>query len=159
MPAKYLNIKETDFLKLKRVQKFLPLERALQLLETKKLWFSNPAKWPDPFERRFVDGIYPGNKKFTWQGRVYCLCVTTIPTSEASWKAYSDKDIAVKLEFDRVELQAFVVETIMEDEELAKKVLTKEINKIKTATLKARKIAARAEKMARRMGYAVEVYR
>ena len=108
MPAKYLNIKETDFLKLKRVQKFLPLERALQLLETKKLWFSNPAKWPDPFERRFVDGIYPGNKKFTWQGRVYCLCVTTIPTSEASWKAYSDKDIAVKLEFDRVEFSKII---------------------------------------------------
>lgn len=63
------------------------------------------------------------------------------------------------LEFDRVELQAFVVETIMEDEELAKRVLTKEINKIKTISLKARKIAARAEKLARRMGYVIEVYR
>lgn len=108
MPVKYLNIKEADFLKSKRVQKFLPLERALQLLETKKLWFSNPAKWPDPFERRFVDGIYPGNKRFTWHGRVYCLCVTPIATSEASWKAYSDKDIAVKLEFDRAEFASVI---------------------------------------------------
>jgi len=103
MAVKYLNISENDFRAPKCVQKYLPLERALQLLETKKLWFSNPAKWPDPFERRFVDGIYPGNKKFTWHGRVYCMCVTNVATSEASWKAYSDKDIAVKLEFDRNE--------------------------------------------------------
>lgn len=103
MSVKYLNISEKDFRASKCVQKFLPLERALQLLDTKKLWFSNPAKWPDPFERRFVDGIYPDKKKFTWYGRVYCMCVTNVATSEASWKAYSDKDLAVKLEFDRKE--------------------------------------------------------
>lgn len=49
MPIKYLNISEKDFSASKCIQKFLPLERALQLLDTKKLWFSNPAKWPDPF--------------------------------------------------------------------------------------------------------------
>jgi len=111
MAVKYLNITEAEFLASKRVQKFLSLERALQLLETKKMWFSNPAKWPDPFERRFVDGIYPGNKKFTWHERVYCICVTPIATSEASWKAYSEKDIAVKLEFDRTEF-AKIIDTI-----------------------------------------------
>ena len=48
MSIKYLNISEKDFSASKCIQKFLPLERALQLLDTKKLWFSNPAKWPDP---------------------------------------------------------------------------------------------------------------
>ncbi len=103
MSVKYLNISESDFLANKIVHKFLPLERALQLLESKKLWFSNPAKWPDPFERRFIEGEYDGGKKFTWLGRVYCICITTNATSEASWKAYSKGDFAVKLELDRNE--------------------------------------------------------
>ena len=103
MAVKYLNITEADFLRGKRIQKFLSLERALQLLENRKLWFSNPAKWPDPFERRFVDGEYDGSKPFTWHNRVYCMCITPIATSEASWKAYSENDFAVKLEFARQE--------------------------------------------------------
>lgn len=103
MAVKYLNITEADFLSGKRIQKFLSLERALQLLENRKLWFSNPAKWPDPFERRFIDGEYDGGKPFTWHNRVYCMCITPIATSEASWKAYSENDFAVKLEFARQE--------------------------------------------------------
>lgn len=103
MAVQYLNITEADFLRNKRIQKFLSLERALQLLENKKLWFSNPAKWPDPFERRFIDGEYDGGKPFTWHNRVYCMCITPNATSEASWKAYSENDFAVKLEFARQE--------------------------------------------------------
>lgn len=64
-----------------------------------------------------------------------------------------------ELEFNRKELEAFVVETLVEDKELADRVLTKEINKIKTPTVKARKIAARACNLARKIGYNVEVYK
>lgn len=103
MAVKFLNVTETDFLSSRCIQKFLSLERALQLLETHKLWFSNPAKWPDPYERRFVDGEYYNGKKFTWHNRVYCMCITPVATSEASWKAYSENDFAVKLEFYRNE--------------------------------------------------------
>lgn len=84
---------------IKSFHKYLSLERALQLLESKKMWFSNPLKWKDPFERRFIDGIYPSHKDFVWKERVFCMCITRKATSEASWKAYSDSDIAVKLEF------------------------------------------------------------
>lgn len=104
MGVKYLNITEADFFSNKLVHKFLPLERALQLLESKKLWFSNPARWPDPFERRFIEGDYDEGKKFTWFGRVYCMCITTNATSEASWKAYSKGDFVVNLALDRKEL-------------------------------------------------------
>ena len=62
-----------------------------------------------------------------------------------------------ELEFNRKELETFVVETLTEDKELADRVLTKEINKIKTPAVKARKIAARACKLARKIGYNVEV--
>jgi len=103
MAVKFLNITETEFLANTRVEKFLSLERALQLLESKKLWFSNPVTWKDPYERRFIEGIYDGGKRFTWLGRVYCMCITPLATSEASWKAYSNEDFAVKLEFDRKE--------------------------------------------------------
>ena len=103
MSVIYLNITENEFKSTSSVQKFMPLERALQLLKTRKLWFSNPVIWPDPFERRFIDGEYPGGKKFTWRNRVYCMCVTTNMASEASWKAYGDGYV-VKLEFDRKEL-------------------------------------------------------
>ncbi len=103
MAVKYLNISEAEFLASKSVHKFLSLERALQLLESKKLWFSNPVIWKDPYEQRFILGTYDGGKKFTWLGRVYCMCITPIATSEASWKAYSKEDFAVKFEFDRVE--------------------------------------------------------
>ena len=74
MAVKYLNISEAEFLASKSVHKFLSLERALQLLESKKLWFSNPVIWKDPYEQRFILGTYDGGKKFTWLGRVYCMC-------------------------------------------------------------------------------------
>lgn len=64
-----------------------------------------------------------------------------------------------ELEFNRKELEVFVLETLVEDKELADKILTKEINKIKTPAIKARKIAARACKLARKIGYNVEVYK
>lgn len=99
MAVTKVNIDDDDLKPTKSFHKYLSLERALQLLESKKMWFSNPSKWNDPFERRFIDGIYPSNKDFAWKERVFCMCITFKATSEASWKAYSDGDIAVKLEF------------------------------------------------------------
>ena len=101
MSVKFINIDKKEFLGHDFIFKYMPLERALQLLETKKLWFSNPSFWNDPFERRFIDGEYENGKRFTWQGRVYCMCTTSNSTSEASWKAYSGNDLAVQLMFDR----------------------------------------------------------
>lgn len=88
----------------KVVNKFLPLERALNLLNSQKLWFANPREWPDPFERRFIDASYTGGTKFAWKDRVYCSCFTNNATSEASWNAYSKGDICIKFVLDRQEL-------------------------------------------------------
>lgn len=86
------------------VNKFMPLERALNLLNSQKIWFANPRVWPDPFERRFIDANYAGGKKFAWRDRVFCSCFTNNATSEASWNAYSKGDICVKFVIDRREL-------------------------------------------------------
>lgn len=88
----------------KVVNKFMPLERALNLLNTWKLWFANPREWSDPFERRFIDATYTGGTKFAWKDRVYCSCFTNNATSEASWNAYSKGDICIKFVIDRQEL-------------------------------------------------------
>lgn len=88
----------------KVVNKFMPLERALNLLNTRKLWFANPREWSDPFERRFIDATYAGGTKFAWKDRVYCSCFTNNATSEASWNAYSKGDICIKFVIDRQEL-------------------------------------------------------
>ena len=88
----------------KVVNKYMPLERALNLLNSRKLWFANPREWPDPFERRFIDSTYSGGTNFAWKNRVYCSCFTNNATSEASWNAYSKEDICIKFVIDRKEL-------------------------------------------------------
>ncbi|MCF2559935.1 hypothetical protein I6E23_08205 [Prevotella brevis] len=88
----------------KVVNKFMPLERALNLMNSRKMWFANPREWTDPFERRFIDATYAGGAKFAWKDRVYCSCFTNNATSEASWNAYSKGDICIKLVLDRQEL-------------------------------------------------------
>ena len=63
----------------KVVNKFLPLERALNLLNSRKMWFANPREWTDPFERRFIDASYAGGAKFAWKDRVlYIVLVLQI---------------------------------------------------------------------------------
>lgn len=83
----------------KFINKFLPLERALSLLETKTIWFANPETWPDPYEKYFLTAKC-GSKDFPWRGRIYCSCFTNNASSEASWNAYSKNEICVRLTFD-----------------------------------------------------------
>lgn len=85
------------------VNKFLPLERALNLLNSQAIWFANPETWPDPYEKRFICAKY-GTAPFAWKGRVFCTCFTDNATSEASWNAYSKGEICIKLTFNRNEL-------------------------------------------------------
>lgn len=88
----------------KFVNKFMPLERALNLLNDKCLWFANPNEWPDPYEKRFINAKYDGGHPFAWKDRVFCSCFTNNASSEAQWNAYSNNDDMIKITFDRVEL-------------------------------------------------------
>lgn len=95
----YILNREEFFSKGKLINKFMPLEKALSLLETKTIWFANPETWPDPYEKYFLCAKY-GSKDFPWLGRIYCSCFTNNASSEASWNAYSKNEICVRLTFD-----------------------------------------------------------
>lgn len=99
METKSYILKREEFLsKGKLINKFMPLERALSLLETKAIWFANPETWPDPYEKYFLCAKY-GSKEFQWRGRIFCTCFTNNASSEASWNAYSKNEICVRLTF------------------------------------------------------------
>lgn len=92
------------------LSKFMPIERALELLDTGKLWFANPECWNDPFESRFLTAKYTAKnslntkaKRFPWKDKLFCCCFTENSTSEASWKAYGKDDMVVNLTFKRAE--------------------------------------------------------
>ncbi len=85
----------------KFVNKFMSLERALNLLNSQSIWFANPETWPDPYEKRFINATYNGGQKFAWKNRVFCTCFTDNATSEASWNAYSSNPDCVQFTFHR----------------------------------------------------------
>ena len=86
----------------------MPLEYALGSLKNKYLWLANPTQWEDPFEKRFVTAKYIDDagkeKNFSWLGRVFCICFTQTPRSEAYWSVYSRKEIGIQLRINREEL-------------------------------------------------------
>lgn len=104
---KFVNITKEEFLQAKLLYKHLPLENALRTLQSKSLWFANPATWADPFEKRFLEAKYTKGgkeKTFNWPGRVFCTCMTQTQTSEAYWNAYSRGEIVIELRIVREKL-------------------------------------------------------
>ena len=96
-----------DFLSRDLLFKYMPLERALDLLINHQMWFANPTIWKDPFEKRFIENDYKlgtGISSFPWKDRVYCMCMTQTSTSEAYWNTYANKDIGISFRFDRQKL-------------------------------------------------------
>lgn len=103
----FVNMDEQEFLSTKLLYKHMPLENALRTLEDKSLWFANPAEWPDPFERRFLEAKYlKGGKEvsFNWINRVYCTCFTQTVVSEAFWNVHVRGGIGIELRFNRERL-------------------------------------------------------
>lgn len=95
-------LSEGEFTKGKQlIYKFMPLERALNLLNTQTIWFANPETWADPYECRFINATYDGKRPFAWKGRVFCACFTDNATSEASWNAYSSNSYCIQFAFKR----------------------------------------------------------
>lgn len=104
---KFVNITREDFLSRPLLYKYMPLEYTLKTLNSKRLWFADPTKWKDPFERRFVEAKYMDGTKqrnFRWKNHIYCICMSQTQVCEASWRVYSPNDIAVQLRINRDEL-------------------------------------------------------
>ena len=102
----FLNIKNLDtFLEEKPVlYKYMPLEHALITLSKKQFWLSDPKKWPDPFEARFLKAKYSdtgGNEiDSQFQNGTFATCLTRERYNEAQWIAYSKESIAVRFDID-----------------------------------------------------------
>lgn len=58
-----------------------------------KLWFSNPSTWNDPYEKLFLYSTYLKRRnvgiEYPLLNRVFCICLTSISSSEAAWKVYN----------------------------------------------------------------------
>lgn len=74
-------------------------------LEEKKLRFSNPENWKDPYEKLFLDSkyLFSGSEEdeYRLKNRVFCICLTPVNSSEAAWKVYG---YATKFSIDTTKL-------------------------------------------------------
>lgn len=102
----FLNIDDVDkFINDKSVlYKYLPLENALRNLESRGIWLSNPTKWEDPFEYRFLNAKYFDKSgiesEFPYREKIFATCLTRDPYSEAQWNAYSKDSLAIRFMLD-----------------------------------------------------------
>ena len=106
MSVEFINIDREEFLA-STLYKYLTLERSLEFLETKEIWFASPTTWEDPFEKRFVETMYQTDEEripFPWKDRVYCLCLSKNANCEAYWNTYSKGDIGICFAFDSQKL-------------------------------------------------------
>ena len=83
------------------------LENALITINVRSIWFSDPRQWTDPFEKLFINAsyFYNGNKQeFPFKDRLFCMCVTPVENSDATWSAYSTNQTAVRLQINPTSL-------------------------------------------------------
>lgn len=85
------------------IYRYLPLERFLEVLQTNKLAFVSPHKWNDPFDN-FLFRQETKNKN-TFLNKLYVLCFTHNPHSQAYWKTYAPEGYAVRL---RIKSKEFI---------------------------------------------------
>lgn len=114
MDIKYINFTDNTKLDNKFLCKYRPLDRALEELEGRKLWFANPETWTDPYESYFLNNSF-NDHDCVLKNRVWATCFTTRGRSEAQWKAYTDKELALMLELDGAEFIDEVAKSVGDD--------------------------------------------
>lgn len=107
MEIQYINIDEGEFISKKMIYKYMPLDYAIETIKNRYLWFSNPEKWKDPFEKRFINAKYLVNKNlydFPLKGKVFSTCLTQTTSCEAHWSNYANGQIGISLKIKRQQL-------------------------------------------------------
>lgn len=84
--------------------KYMPLSRAMEVLENMTMAFVYPKLWYDPYETKYLETDY-SRLSFN-QSKVFCLCVRQDNTNEeASWKIYKKEgEPLLKLKINAIEL-------------------------------------------------------
>jgi len=80
--------------------RILTIERLIAIFRQKSLYLPNPTAWTDPYELRFHDRNF---------ARVFALCWTTNPVSDAMWQVYSPSSTGVRIRVRRNVLAAEIV--------------------------------------------------
>jgi len=93
------------------VYKYMPIDRALEMLNEKTITLVSPDLWKDPYEKKYLHTNF--KTAGFHQPPIYCLCARKdYLNEEASWKIYSEGDYnpAVLFHFKTVELLKCLVE-------------------------------------------------
>lgn len=137
MAVNFINMTRENFLENnKRVYRFTNLDRFIETLTNSEFTFINPAKWPDPFERFFLERqfiIEDKKVKLPAKDRVYAVCLSGTISSEAYWKVYAPKEDGVRLTFNTDKLLSSFLDNIIDSDVYLGKVdyqITKEFHKI-----------------------------
>jgi len=88
-----------------RLFKYMCFDQFVNGIAEKELVFVSPAKWKDPFERRFFKTDYTSLKYI--RPDIACMCLTSksATNEEASWKMYANSgDKVLRLTFEFTEL-------------------------------------------------------
>lgn len=96
---KFLNFSKEDFFEIKMLHRTMSLVYALDSLRNRRLRFSNPIKWDDPFEKMFISAKYVSTKQevaHPWLNRVFCCCFTQRAQSQAFWEIYCKNNDGVQ---------------------------------------------------------------
>lgn len=87
----------------------MPLDRVIEILNDEQWAFVSPTLWNDPFEKAFLEAEYnhsgktfflpikPAKENNEVQYRLFSVCFTETPESEAFWKTYAPNGDGVRI--------------------------------------------------------------
>ena len=137
MAINFVGITRKKFLsEYERIYRFTNLERFIEALSTNSFTFVNPSKWPDPYERFFLERNFNIANKEVYlpaKDNIFSVCLSGTLSSEAYWKVYAPKEDGVRLTFNTEKLLSTFLEKIKNCEVYIGKVnyqVTKEFFKI-----------------------------
>jgi hypothetical protein len=81
--------------------RILPFERVVEMFQTNKLTLVSPLKWDDPFEKHWIEVLFPDDAlRQKNVGRIYGCCFTKESRSDALWRIYSPTYLGVRIKID-----------------------------------------------------------
>lgn len=89
------------------IYRYLPLERFLELMQTNKLAFVSPRLWNDPFDNFLFRQEIKNKNNFL--EKLYVLCFTHNPHSQAYWKTYASEGYCVRIKIKTKEFLELLI--------------------------------------------------
>jgi hypothetical protein len=79
----------------------MPFEFVIEMFQYNRLTLVSPTEWDDPFEKHWLQALYPDDdKRKTNTGKIYGACFTKESRSDAMWRIYSPSYLGVRIKID-----------------------------------------------------------